>query len=186
MEPQKQIAKLKKISAIKSIIILLLLISGSIISYLYFSPSFTLDTKQLTKSVPWQPEETNKANINLDAYRKDGAFAQLSWFKKGKSCVIVHDTASMKTYIDSFFKRFSLANTAKDGYEWQVGFYPMVCKEVSTVDGNERPRISIYMIPTQVNKKDKNDVLDYWHHKNLYPSSKSSERFIYNQGTIFP
>ena len=184
-----EFASLKRISFIKSIIIVLLLIGGGIISYKYFSPKFKLNIDKLGLVKPkWTPEETDKALINLEAYRDDLIYAKLAWYNKSKAWGIVHDTTSMKDYI-AFFKTFCNNHTVKDGYKWEVGYYPMVCKEAFGNDGNIRPRLSIYMIPTMVSIKDPKDILDYMDPKNssYYPSQKIvSEKYIYNQGTIFP
>jgi hypothetical protein len=187
---QNELAAVKRISFIKTIIIALLLISIGAFAYKYYSSKFTFDVSKLAKYKPmWSPEPTDEAQTNLDAYRDNMIYAKLAWYNKSKASGIVHDTTSMKDYI-GFFKSFCEKHPAQSGYEWKVGYYPMVCKGPFGEDGDIRPRLSIYMIPTMVSKTDKK-ILDYWENRNssCYPQPSTSvapEQFIYNQGTIFP
>lgn len=187
---QDELATLKRNSLIKTIIIVLLLIGGGIISYKYYEPKFTFNPDNLALKKPlWSPEPTTDAITNLDAYRDGMIYAKLAWHYKSKASGVVHDTTTMKAYIDSF-RLFCGRHRAQPEYEWKVGYYPMVCKEPFGSDGEMKPRLSIYMIPTMVHSQS-GKILDYWENANSdsYPqpsASPSAEKFIYNQGTIFP
>jgi hypothetical protein len=188
-----EIEIVKRNSAIKTGVIVLLLIASGFISYNYFRPKLTFDVNNLAPmGIPWEPRPTDSAIINLKAYRKKLAFAELSWHYKAKSGGVLHDTASMRDYL-VFFKNYTVAYKPKDGYRWEVGYYPMVCKEELSGTNKIRPRLSVYMIPTMVDTLNPNKILDYWDYKDstYYPQASNPKKpylnaFIYNQGTIFP
>jgi hypothetical protein len=88
------------------------------------------------------------AQINLGHYRHKGAYASLSLYPSLKVSGILHDTTKFTNYITGDFKTFTKTHTAMKNCVWQVGIYPMVCKE--TARDPKKPRISFCFIPTML------------------------------------
>lgn len=149
------------------------------------------------------PVDSAYAHPNIRAYRKDGAYASLSYYKRAKVFGILHETPELTYYLDTIVPNFINTHTTVDtSYEWKIAIYPMICKV--NFEGDERPRIGFYLIPTMVKKgvqnPTKNEIIDYmeamgkpeWYNCYYPPQVNGAARigltdkFIFDEGHLWP
>lgn len=145
--------------------------------------------------------DTATAHPNIRSHAANGAYANLSMYKKAKIKGVLHDTTEFRDYMNSTFAIFTKNHTPAEGYVWQIGVYPMIFKQ--RMEGADKPRLSFYFIPTMVKYQNGVivEIIDYmeaignselkkYYVHNLRrndPTAKiDEEEYIFDEGQLWP
>jgi hypothetical protein len=193
-------SKLHKMILIQKGIIIILaltLVSFVALYYIYKPKGFDFS---LIRPQYLGPVGNDTAHPNLKIYRNNLAYASLSRYPSAKVHGILHTYKDFEEYT-AFFKKFMDTHDPRDNtFEWQIGMYPMICKD--SVGNKQRPRLGFYFIPTMVkkniiipNKPSSAEMIDYFdaingpdaHCYDPKPGSiVADNRYIYDEGHLWP
>jgi hypothetical protein len=188
----------KQFTRINTSFLIVGILAGLAIFYL-LSPKKANLTEAREQIMGPVPEE--HARPNMQVYRQNGAYTALAAFPSAKVRGVIYDTSDFKNYFNTTFTEFKNTHSAKKDFHWEIGVYPMVCTK--PFEGNLRPRIGMYFIPTMVRDgikvPDKNDIIDYlvarttddsiYYKQTTSRGSKvpiKEKDFIYDEGHLWP
>jgi hypothetical protein len=134
------------------------------------------------------PLDEPTAVKNVDKFR-----AQIT-IPTTKSYGVYYDSAIIRHYLDSIYPKIKASILPSDqhiGYEWKVGFYWMMSKDIDNITKHD-----YCVMPILVSTSDHKSVLDYfkdqdnhYRHSNidsLIAQGNGGEGNAYDAGTLWP